>query len=86
MASIQEKVDSLKQKLSSGTENASGMQTYYLVLAAVPLASFLVSYLFVKPDEKGVRNYKKILMITLIMSLILLPILYFAKINGYLPI
>jgi hypothetical protein len=59
--------------------------TFYAGLAIIPVIGFGLCYLLFKPKEGEPRNYKKILMWSMIFSLIMIPAIYMAKINGYLP-
>lgn len=90
MSSLSEKVAALKEKLGDAAPSlpseGSRQNTYFLItIAAVPIAAFIGLYFALKPNKDGSKNYKKILMWSLIISLVLIPAIYFASLNGYLP-
>ena len=90
MSTLGEKVEAIKAKLgdapTGGESSVSGQNTYFMMaMAAVPVTVFAALYFALKPNKDGSKNYKKILMWTLIISLVLIPAIYFGSINGYLP-
>lgn len=84
-----DKVNQIVGKLgSSSPVSEPGKPTnfsLYLSMAAIPAIGFGIFFLIFKPKEGESRNYKKILLWTMIFSLIMIPVVYMAKINGYLP-
>jgi hypothetical protein len=92
MSSFSEKVNQIMDRLgpdpsaASGTEGGKSNTYLMIAMAVVPLTFFGAFYLIFKPKEGEERNYKKILMMTLIASLVAIPLLYLASINGYLPL
>lgn len=88
--SFSEKVNQITEKLGgvadSVTTDGSKSNLYLIAgIVAVPAIFFAVFYFIFKPKEGEDRNYKKILMMTLVASLLAIPLLYLASINGYLP-
>lgn len=91
-STFSQKVDQIIAKMgsspastSTGDSKENSNMYFYAAVAIVPLISFGLFYLILKPKEGESRNYKRILMYTMILSLILLPVIYLGKINGYLP-
>jgi len=92
MTTLSEKVEALKAKMGDSVPSGEGGSGYFnsdtyffAAIVAIPAVAFLGLYLALQPKKDGGKNYKKIFMWTLIISLILIPLMYFASINGYLP-
>lgn len=91
-STFSQKVDQIIAKMGSTPPSASAGEPkdnsnmyFYAAVAIVPLVSFGLFYLILRPKDGESRNYKRILMYTMLLSLILLPVIYLGKINGYLP-
>lgn len=90
MSTLQQKIEALKNNLADVPSQEGGGyfgedRYFLLAAAAIPVVSFAGLYLGLKPKKDGGKNYKKIFIWTIFLSLILIPLLYFASVNGYLP-
>lgn len=87
MSTLEQKIEALKNNLAESIPQGEvGGDTYFLAAAAaIPVVSFASLYFVLKPKKDGGKNYKKIFMWTIFLSLILIPLMYFASVNGYLP-
>ena len=92
-ASFADKVNQIVGKMGSSSTAAvppvsipkDSNFSFYAGLAIVPVIGFGLFYMIFRPKEGEPRNYKKILMWAMIFSLIMIPAIYMAKIDGYLP-